>query len=574
MTAPVTTPAATLPGAPTEPDALDGLARVRLRPGVAVTPLQGGLHLRGWRSGVTLEGSRALPALWQLLAAALETGDHAALVTRAPAGTPLRAALNTLLGHLRAHDLLVDRAGSTPDWLHAAAARPGAAAAAVAAAHPRILDADPAGPFARAAARALSRAGATPTTVRSPGGFLLLTAGPGGATAVGAALTGDGGFVTAPGTPAQVAQDARTLTVRLGPPTAATATQAPAAQTALLAGAAAHRLLCAVAGLPDPAAEGEDDHVLPGVPAVLVATAAPLRASYRSWLGPRRPAPGPAAPPLAPPDTLAQAMHRLTALTDERLGVLPEPLPPGTLSQLLVARVSCPAPGGTLLAAAARTDLARLDALCRAAELHLGGPQSPGLAVGATEQHAWGRALRRATATTTAGEPLPDRSWTDHPQARYWWHTLTARLHQRAELVVARLAPGVHAATVRLPGLPSTGAVEATAGDAAAFAALGAVARTVSADLTHRHLALPSGAGAALAVAGLELTSWEDEGWTTGWLAAVADREPALLTALHELTGLRAAPADLPRPDPRGIAGALRTCGYTVLTTTTDRSAP
>ncbi|PYC79473.1 hypothetical protein C7C46_13990 [Streptomyces tateyamensis] len=544
-------------------DALDGLARARLRPGVGVTPLRAGLHLRGWRSSVTLEGSPALPALWQLLAEVLAGGDHAALTDRAPVGSPLRAALNTLVGHLREHDLLTGPAEDAPAWLRVGAADPVAAAADLAAARPQLRTTDPASPLARAAAQALVRAGAAPATVAAPtaDGLVLLTAGPGSATAVGVAATPAGGFVTAPGTPAQVAADAEALAARLGlvPTAADEASPTPAALTALLAGAAAHRLLCALTGLPDPATEGEDHHVLAGLPAVLVVDAAPLRSSWRSWPAPRLPGPDTSAP-LDPPDTLARALHRLAALTDGRVGVLPAP-EPGTLSQLPVARARCPVPGGTLLAAAVRTDLARLDALCRGAELRLDTAEST-TAVGATPDHALGRALRRAaTAVAAGGTPLPVRSWAGHPQAEHWWRTLTAELGRPAELGVTRLAPGGHTATVRVPGRPPVTAVEATAGDAVAFAALGAVAQAVSAELTFRHLSLPSGAGAALVAAGLELTAWEDEGWTTGWLTGIAAREPALLAGLCELTGLTVRPAD-PAP---ALAEALRACGFTVL---------
>ncbi|WP_035839234.1 hypothetical protein [Kitasatospora azatica] len=573
------------------PDALGGLVRCQLRPGVGVTPLRDGLHLRGWRSSVTLEGSRALPALWQLLEEALRTGDHTALTVRAPAGSPLRTALNALIGHLHAHDLLVDRAEPASRWLHALSRHPAAAAAAIAAAHPQVLCADPTSPFAQAAARALHRAGATPSVAAplatsGPAGLLVLlgpTGGPGRSVAVAARMSGDGGFVTAPGTPEQVTADATALAARLGR-AAGDGSSAPAALTALVAGAAAQRLVCAVGGLPDPASEGDDRLGLPGRPSVLVADADPLRAEYHAWLGPRLPGSEqnqdhPA--PLAPPDTLAQALRRVAALGDERLGVLPPPLP-GVLPQLPVALVGCPIPGGTLLAAGARTDLARLDAVCRAAELRLSEEEFD-VAVGATPEHARGRALRRA-ASRAGGERLPARSWADHPQARHWWRTLTERLHRPAELSVERLGSGAHCATVHVAGhrlsRPLSRAVEATPGDAAAFAALGAVARTVSADMTFRQLSVPSGASAALAVAGLVLTGWEDEGWTTGWLAGIATREPALLAALRRETGmhreaglhleadLRATPLrEAADPENRALAAALLACGFTVLST-------
>ncbi|MFD4401059.1 hypothetical protein ACFWPT_40620, partial [Kitasatospora sp. NPDC058478] len=140
--------------------------RPRLRPGVAVTPLRDGLHLRGRGTSLTLEGSRALPALWKLLEARLgpEADGH-------PEAVPARveAALATVTARLREYDLLVDRPGrpgnadhpdradhpdgadrpgrpddrELPPWPAAVAARPAAAAAALAAARPVVSAADP-----------------------------------------------------------------------------------------------------------------------------------------------------------------------------------------------------------------------------------------------------------------------------------------------------------------------------------------------------------------------------------------------------------------------------------------------
>ncbi|MFF7636372.1 hypothetical protein ACFZB9_24970 [Kitasatospora sp. NPDC008050] len=571
-------------------DSVATLTAHQLRPGLAVTPLRDGLHLRGWRSSVTLEGSRALPALWQLLAQALHTGDHAALTERAPVGSPLRTALNTLIGHLHTHDLLVARSDTASPWLRAAAADPAAAAAAIAAARPRVLAADPAGPIAQAAARALRRAGAEPTVAAGPAGLLLLAQGPAGPTAIAALVTADGGFVTAPGSPEQAAADATALTTRLdlaADDTPSTPITPPAPTTlgtfgTLVAAAAAQRLLCAVAGLPDPAHEGEDERVLPDRPAVLVADARPPRADYRTWLGPRLLDPE-RTTPLPAPDTLREALRRAAALGDERVGPLPPALP-GALPQLPVALVACAQPEGTLLAAGARTDLARLDAVCRAAELRLSDGESQ-VTVGATADHAWSRALRRAATRHAAGarpgEPLPEESWAAHPQARHWWRTLSERIGIQAELTMRQLGTGGHSATVRAAGRPLGRAIEATPGDAATFAALGALAHIVSEglDLTISHFSLPSGASAPLAVAGLEPAGWEDEGWTTGWLAGLAAREATLRahlrTELHRASAPDPAPwtpwtpwtpADT-EPAAQALLAALHSCGFTVLRT-------
>ncbi|MFF2197377.1 hypothetical protein ACFVXK_31170, partial [Streptomyces sp. NPDC058157] len=116
-----------------------------------------------------------------------------------------------------------------------------------------------------------------------------------------------------------------------------------AAFLSLLAGAAAHRLLCAVAGLADPAAEGGDERLLGGLPAVLLADARPLRADYRTWLGPERLDPD-RRTGLAPARTLGEALRRLDALADGRCGILPGP-DPADLGQLPVPLAACALPG-------------------------------------------------------------------------------------------------------------------------------------------------------------------------------------------------------------------------------------
>ncbi|MFJ3881138.1 hypothetical protein ACIPW5_27290 [Streptomyces sp. NPDC090077] len=611
----------------------------RLRPGVAVTPLRAGLHLRGRTGSVTLEGSTALPALWQWLEGPLRDGGLADLLDAAEAGPPLRTAVRTLLGELEAHGLLVagpagygEHARGGPGdpvarWLAASAGEPADARAALAGARAEVLAGDPDGPLARAAGRALELGGVPATRTADPdlpgGRVLLRLHGTGPVRALAAGLLPGGGYATAPGTPAQARSDAAALEARLAagpaaaPPAAAptvtatpvsagtpasgpVATPAPAdragaatpgvgapgpALAPLLGGSAAHRLLCAAAGLPDPAAEGGDERLLPGLPAVLLAEAVPPRADYRTWLGPDRLDAGRRAD-LPPAATLGEALRRLAALTDERSGVLPEPLP-AELRQLPVPLAACPLPGdgpagARLLTGAPRLDLARLEAFCRAAEHLLGGP---GYTVGANPGHARGRALRAAfarraarmpggpaagAATVAVAEPL----WSGHPQFRHWWHTLTARLGvpARTEVVRAGGPDGVYHAVVRRPGTaaPLGEAVEATPGDAAAFAALAAAA-AVAADRAggpHPGTAPPSGgAVAALAAAGTRTAGWEDDGWTGHWLAGTAAREEALQDALSRLAGpardgAAAAPAGRGAP-----AEQLRAFGFTVLHT-------
>ncbi|MDH6539788.1 hypothetical protein [Streptomyces sp. SPB4] len=569
----------------------------RLRPGTAVTPLRDGLHLRGRRGSVTLEGSAALPALWRSLERPLRTGGLDALLDGLEPGSPVRAAVDAVVAQLEAHDLLV--AGPPPPagdpgpvgpWLAVSAGRPAEAAAALAATRAEVVAAAVDGPLAGAAGRALEQGGLPVTYTRDAGlpeGRIHLRAhGPEGVThALAAGLPAPTGYVTSPDTADATAATATALEARLaarpasGTPAADHTGGGGGATAALLGGAAAHRLLCAAAGLPDPAGEGDDDRLLPGLPAVLLVDARPPRAEYRTWVGPR-----PSGAPLAPATTLREALRRVAALGDGRCGVLPDP-GPADLPQLPVPLASCAAPdrpGQTLTGGAPRLDLARLEVFCRAAELALGGA---GSTVGASPGHALGRALRaevaRRAGTGAGRPPVAPRRWSGHPQARHWWTTLTARLAVPARLHVFRAAPGaeVYRAVVHRTGpdgpVPLGDAVEATPGDAAACAALAAVAAvsaaasTASAAVTapaaggRTRAAVAGAAGAGLAVAGAPAVGWEEPGWTGRWLADTAGREGAFQEAMSRLTGPpRPAPPDAPGGE---LAALLRSFGFTVL---------
>ncbi|MGW5280294.1 hypothetical protein ACWERI_12670 [Streptomyces collinus] len=667
--------------------------RLRLRPGVAVTPLLAGLHLRGRGAGVTLEGSRALPALWQLLADRLApdramrgaggaqagTGAPADGATQASAEAPasarvhagagartdvripvdageakagaqarvqaqaqapesdqvdprVEAALATLTARLREHDLLVEHPDGValPPWPGSSAARPAEAVEAIRSARPVVAAPDPEGPLAISLVRALRRAGASPrvaTDNRLTAGRAVITAdAPSGAVALAVSCDGEGGFVTAPGPPNRAHSDAAAIATRLGSGTPAWAPGGPATEqsrsstpgtapsepsvgawapsqaaasaeapsgthVALLAGAAAGRLLAAVADLPDPAAHEDAAGIATaGHAAVLIARAEPPEATYHPWAAaPCAARRGPDAPPA--PD-LEEALRRVAALGDPRLGVLDAPLP-GDLPQLPASLASCRTPAGLLVAGAVRADLARLEAACRAAELALAdGSSDPVVGVG--PDHARGRALRRAVfdgiardagSATAKADPVAagasadgigDDVWRTHPQARHWWTVLTERMRRSADLTVRQLGFGeAHAAVIRVrsastvagaaPGTVSR-AVEVTAADAVAFAALDAVTRAMAAEHAPdvaRHTAL-NGAVAPLAVAGVEPAAWADEGWTDAWLASVAAREPALRAALHRLTGLHPTPWQGTGHHP--LTHALRASGFTVLT--------
>ncbi|MEU3915476.1 hypothetical protein [Streptomyces sp. NPDC029721] len=600
----------------------------RLRPGVAVTPLRAALHLRGRGGSLTLEGSEALPALWRLLEGPLREGGLEALLDGMEPRSALRRAVDVLLGQLEAHGLLTTGEAEPPGedlvgrWLAESAERPADAAAALAGVRAEVLAGDPGDPLARAAGRALEQGGLAVTRTADPdlpgGRILLRVHGDGAGPAVAAGRAGAGGYATAPGSPAQAAADARALEARLGP----AGDGGPTAFSALLAGTAAHRLLCAAAGLPDPAAEGGDERLLPGLPAVLLADARPLRADYRTWLGPERLDPD-RRTGQAPARTLGEALRRLAALGDGRCGILPGP-EPSDLGQLPVPLAACALPGERLTGGAPRLDLARLELFCRAAELSLGEGR---FTVGANPAHARGRALRAAAARRTGGAAVSEEAWSAHPQARHWWATLTARLGVPARLDLVRAAPHeeVYRAVVHgllpspvapgpagvpgprdpgLPGDPGTvapggaraagpagagvlgEAVEATPGDAVAFAALAAaaaVSAAAGAPAVPAEPALPAagavrvppsgGAVAPLAAAGARIAAWEDTGWTNGWMADVAAREERFQAVLHRLTGaslhaprgLSGGPGPAGIPAPSELATRLRAFGYTVL---------
>ncbi|MEW1632068.1 hypothetical protein AB0387_32565 [Streptomyces sp. NPDC089173] len=571
-------------GGQAEPDALDSLMRWTLRPGVSVTVLHNGVHLRGWITSVTLEGGAGLPVLWNRLAETLATDGSAELARTVPAGSPLRAALVTVIDQLHAHDLLVERPGGEK-WLDAVADRPTVAAAALSRSRVRVLGARPDGPLSRAAVRALDRAGVRTETVETadlPDGQILLVASE---VDVSPALAGEQdsavvvglrsgvGFVTPVGSARQARADADGLAERLRRREVHGAAE-HSGPAALLASSAVQRLVCAVAGLRDPSAEAGDARLLPGLPAALVAEREPLRGEYRSWAGSvlvdaDRVRPRPAV------RTLAEALARIPVLTDRMAGVLDEP-DPGPLPQLPAALVRCSVADEVLLSGAARADLARLEAVCRAAELRL-GTEGWDLVVGAGADHARGRALRRAltrqhtaTATHVPWSPDPEH----HPQAHHWWSVLVRRLGVDAEVAVSRLGTGGGGAVFRArfreraSGLLGT-AVEATADDAVAFAALSAVVRVQSATAAPhaRHLVTPTGASATLARP--EATApWEDTGWTTAWLAEAAGREPELQEALAALTGWTPQPWEPPagaHADVRVLWSALRQCGFSVL---------
>ncbi|SDY97524.1 hypothetical protein SAMN05421504_10880 [Amycolatopsis xylanica] len=336
----------------------------RLRPGVRATAVRDGVHVRGWSGSFTVAGASAVPRLWQRLEDALRLGDPDALL--AQAGPGARRVLTTLLDTLAEHGMLVSEE-DTDDWFGAIAPHPGVAARTA-----RGLTVTVRAPendlLATAVCRSLSRFGIATARVPGPRGPVLLS------TSDHAVAVGEGGgtaFVSEPGPPGRARADGRALTARLGLKRAE-----PAADPliSLVAGTAVQRLLAAATGLPDPASYGDDPRLLPGCAAVLIATA--NGAEYHPWQ------------PRTQPTTLTEALRLVEALGDNKIGCLPESVPEA-LPQLPVALARC----GDVLGSAVRTDLARIEAACAAAE-HLLGVDT----VGVNREHAEGRALRKAAA--------------------------------------------------------------------------------------------------------------------------------------------------------------------------------
>jgi hypothetical protein len=224
---------------------------------------------------------------------------------------------------------------------------------------------------------------------------------------------------------------------------------------ALVGSAAAHRLVCALGGLPDPSTEVVDmwSDVPPTGPphqAVLVARVDPLHAEYHPWLSEVR--------PREPSGSL------LEVLGDRELGPVATPLP-GELPQLPVKLAA----SGDVVGFGTTEHAARLDALLRAAR----GLAPDGVVVGADRVHALGLALRTAV-RRLGGTAVAEQEWSADPTARRWWKAVTLRFALPAAVEVTRLGPHVVRAVVRVAGEELSWAVEADPADAVAFAALAA----------------------------------------------------------------------------------------------------
>ncbi|MGW4111071.1 hypothetical protein ACWEFJ_09350 [Actinosynnema sp. NPDC004786] len=482
---------------------------LRLRPVVHATPTATGLHVRGWRSSFTLDGGKGLWTIWERLAGPLADGvPPERLAVPATASPAVARALELLIGQLREHDMLVESPvdwgeDAPPDdiagWLDSVAPSPRAAWRRLRSATVAVTGE---GALAAAAHRALVAAGLDVAAVRPGAGLVLAAEG----HAVAAGCAADVGFVVEPGALADVEADAAAVADRL----AGTPGTPPEVLAALVGSAAAHRLVCAVGGLPDPSTEVVDmwSDVPPTGPphqAVLVARVDPLHAEYHPWLSAVRPREGGGTP--------------LEVLGDRELGPVPTPLP-GDLPQLPVKLAA----SGDVVGFGATEHSARLDALVRAATRLA----PAGAVLGVDEVHAAGLALRTAV-RHRAGTPVAETEWAGNATARRWWKAVTLRFALPAELEVTRLAPGVVRAVVRADGEELSWAVEAEPADAVAFAALAAAGKAqagVAGPVVlcgAAPVAEPAGAAAP----------WTDRDWH--WPYGVRDGEGALQDALRAL---------------------------------------
>lgn len=483
---------------------------IRLRPVVHASPAPSGLHVRGWASSFTLKGGAGIWKLWEQLAPALADGVPDLTV---PPGAPeaAKAALELLFAQLREHDMLVEVPAEWPDappddiarWLESVAPDPQWTWQRLCAARFVVAGS---GPLAAAAVRAITATGLT--AVLEPGHGLVVTAGE---LAVAAGCSADTGFVVHPGPRPGVLLDAVAVPARLGLRT----DDPPEVLAALVGSAAAHRLLCAVGGLPDPAGEfithTADAPADAPQNAVFVARLDPLHASYHPWI--------PAARPSAP---VADPMRALAALTDPELGPVPAPSP-GDLPQLPANIVRA----GEVLGVGTTLDGARLDATVRALA-------KPGVCAGLDRTQAVGNALRVAAHARLTGPQLSEVDWSGDATARRWWKALTLRFGVPATIRVTRLGESVVHAEIRDGGRVLAWAVEAEPADAVAFAALAAVGACQAGEPGEFWLS-----GAAPIPAGPDV-SWVTRDWH--WPADVRDRESALQTGLCRLLNLAAAP--------------------------------
>lgn len=543
---------------------------LRLRPVVHATPTPTGLHVRGWTSSFTAQGGTGLWRLWQHLSVLLADGVPAEDL-KAPAGLPepVAEAIGLIIAQLREHDMLVEvppgwgqqGAGMPPArvaaWLESAATDPALAWERLSGAAYSVHGD---GPLAAAATRALSAVIGEP--VRKPDGavgeVVLTATSPGEApVTVIAGCLGEIGYAVAPGASGEAAAEAAGVRLRLvlgadgmlaaeageAPRQTVPASDSPEILHALVGGAAVHRLLCAVAGMPDPVEEAAARSP-EGVDAgrnlsVMIAKVEPLGLTHHPWPSRHH----------FPADPWERASAMLDLLGDPELGLVPPP-EAGELPQLPVSLAACgPAVGfGTTL------ESARLHAALSALRSAL----PAGTVVGADALHARGIALREALHRSgLPGTPVSESDWASDPAARRWWKALTLRFAIPATVEVVRVAEGVTHARVSAAGRTLAWAVEPDPGTAAAFALLAATAqaqaRAAGRELTDP--VVPCGAAPVWQPPQEPPVPWETRHWL--WPAGTRDNEERFQKALDAL---------VPGPDPAPLGPLLSAAGLVAVT--------
>lgn len=476
---------------------------------VHASPTPGGIHVRGWASSFTLQGGKGLWTIWQRIATSLAEGIPESDF-RVPDDAPpaVAKALQMIIDQLRAHDMVVTTGeewipGPPPEdvaeWLVSVAPRPWDTWLRLRVVTFTIMGS---GTPAAAARRAFESTG---LEVRmEPGDGLVLVAGD---HAVAGGCSDQVGYVVHPGSYEDVVYDAKAVSRRLG----VDETEPPEVLATLVGSVAAHRLICAAGGLPDPSSEfvaHPGDALPPPVPqlGVLVARIDPLRADYHPWLSISRP---------RQPD--------LDTLLDPELGPVATP-ETGALPQLPAKIAICEGHLGI----GTTTDAARLDAAVRA------------LGSAVDETHTHGNVLRdivRHQLPDFPADDVPEAEWAPDPTARRWWKALTLRFAVPAAITVTRLAGHAVHAEIRAGGRVLAWAIEAEPADAVAFAALAA---TGVQQAREAGLAMPDEPchlnGAAPLPAPPDI-SWVTRDWH--WPADVRSREERLQAALRTLLDLR-----------------------------------
>lgn len=477
---------------------------LRLRPVVHASRTATGLALRGWTGIVTIDGPPALWRLWQTLQPRLRDGIDT---------TDLEGpgAVRSIVEQLRNNDLLVDlpsdwdariehNEGPPPDiarWLESHAADPLDAW--------RRLTATPIhvqgrGEVAASAVRALRRAGASivaESVVDAGGPSWAIISSP---DLYGVRAEADSivGLVT----PVLRTHDLPFVTEELRARLAGSPDAPAPVVAALVGGVAAHRMVSARAGLADPAVQAPliDGSERSNLPQVFVARPDPWSAGFHSW------AAGASAPPdSAPSKSVRHLLDRSAALWDAELGVLPGP-EPGALPQVPLGMATC----GDVSGVGLTTDVARLDALLRAADVRLDTSDAVARS-GGSRLHANGRALRellRRHSDRLAGPELaqPSQFLAGSAAGRRWWKTLTLRLGIAADLRVRRIGPQLTLAQV-YDGQSELGwAIESDPPTAALVATIAGVG----------HVQAGHRVEMTTAVNHLQPRATDDPGWFTG----------------------------------------------------------